>query len=160
MKQLKQKDIKPLRDKLIMDQGGKCLICGCMLGEGASLDHHHKKKIKGSGQIRGVLCRSCNVYLGKIENNAPRYGIHQDVLSDRLKSISNYLKLPHLPYLHPSESPKKPILSKRCFNVLFKEYIKDKPKNIPIQYPKNGHLTKPLEKLFKKYNIKIIFNKN
>jgi hypothetical protein len=39
-------------------------------GPNAVLDHDHK-----TGAIRAVLHRSCNAVLGKVENNAPRFGV-------------------------------------------------------------------------------------
>ena len=158
--QLKQKDIKPLRDKLLLEQKGKCLICKKEIIKNACLDHHHKKRIKGTGQIRGVLCSQCNVFLGKIENNASRYSITQENLPNILQSIINYLNKPHLPYYHPSEKEKQSILSKRCFNKLLKAYSLKYPKRKLIEYPKSKHLTKKLEKLFKEFNIPIEYNKN
>ena len=159
MYELKQSEIKELRDKLSEQQDNKCLICGDELDEGCSLDHQHKKRLGGSGKIRGVLCRGCNIYLGKIENNCKRFGVPLESLPSRLRDISVYLELPHLDYLHPSERQKKPILSKRCFNRLSKVYSLDKPNNKPLEYPKNKHLTKKLEVLFQKYCILIEFNR-
>ncbi len=158
MIQLKQKDVKPLRSKLLKDQNNLCLICKNHINDGC-LDHHHKKRIKGSGLIRGVLCSQCNVYLGKIENNAPRYGITNTDLSDRLRSIANYLDMDDLPFIHPSERKKDPILSKRCFNKLKKAYSSDKPNNKQLVYPKSKKLTKNLKQLFIRYGIPIEFNK-
>ncbi len=54
--------------RLYNKQGKKCDICGKFLGEcdasgnvprTANLDHNHH-----SGQVRGVLCRRCNLGLG------------------------------------------------------------------------------------------------
>jgi hypothetical protein len=156
--QLKQKDVKSLRDNLLKEQKGLCLICKKEIVN-ACLDHHHKKRIKGSGLIRGVLCSQCNVFLGKIENNASRYGISQQNLPTILSSIIEYITKEHLPYLHPSEKEKNPILSKRCFNKLLKCYKSQYPNKKPIEYPKSKHLTKKLEKLFNKFQIPIEFNK-
>lgn len=43
-------------------QGGRCLICGV---EGdLFVDHCHK-----TGRVRGMLCPSCNTFLGRVEAN-------------------------------------------------------------------------------------------
>ena len=71
MKQLKSKEIKSLRKYILKKQKGQCWICG-KIPKIACLDHHHKKKIKGTGQIRGVLCSNCNVFIAKVETYFPQ----------------------------------------------------------------------------------------
>lgn len=48
---------------MLADQDGKCAICfeGTVLGgrSGAKVDHDHD-----SGQVRGILCNTCNMALG------------------------------------------------------------------------------------------------
>lgn len=163
IRQLKSNEVKSLRKYLLKKQKGKCLICKKKTDD-AVLDHHHKKRIKGTGQIRGVLCRTCNVLLAKSENNCVRYGVSHEELPEILISMSAYLKRKQLPYIHPSEAPKKPILTKSSYNKLVKvvngekkipEYRMHKTKkNKPVQ-----GLTKPLEKLFNQFNIKPEFYK-
>lgn len=51
----------------------------------AVLDHHH-----GTGAVRGVLHRGCNSLLGKVENNAGRYGV-RDVAAFT-SGIAGYLR--------------------------------------------------------------------
>ena len=92
---LKQSQIQELRDYLIDKQNNICPICNKKITDPV-LDHEHKRKIKGSGKIRFVICRNCNVFLGKIENNCIRYGIGLNNLPDVLSNISNYLKINHL----------------------------------------------------------------
>lgn len=57
-------------------QSGKCAICETLLGERnangnvpseAQLDHDHS-----TGQLRGVLCRNCNMALGLFGDNPGR----------------------------------------------------------------------------------------
>ena len=158
IEQLKGKDIPELRKNILNKQAGLCPIC-LEQPKTPCLDHHHKKKIKGTGRIRGVLCLTCNVYLGKLENNCMRCGISQKELPEILRRCALYLEKEQYPYYHPSEAPKKPKLSIRCFNKLKKEFINKFPKRKPIEYPKSKHLTKQLEKLFNEFNIEIIFNK-
>jgi hypothetical protein len=148
-KQLKHKDLFVLRNDLHEKQKGVCPICDRLIDiSNAVVDHHHKKRVKGSGLIRGVLCRNCNVFLGKIENNCVRYNISQNALPAVLSNIISYLIKPHLPFLHPSERPK---LKKESYQALKKAMKKDGKKIPP--YPKQKALTKPLEKLFKQYKI-------
>lgn len=50
---------------VIMDiQGNKCALCGCDIkGKGNSnVDHDHN-----SGKIRGILCRICNTFMGRLD---------------------------------------------------------------------------------------------
>ncbi len=147
--QLKQKDIAPLRDKLLKEQNHRCPICGKIIIHPV-LDHHHKKRIKGTGQIRAVLCSPCNIFLAKCENNCVRYGISQQQLPRVLRRIIRYLKADQLPYLHPSEKEKEPKLMKISYNKLRKEY--NGRAKFP-EYPKSGKLTVKLKALFEQYEI-------
>lgn len=148
-KQLKYKDLPIIRDELYKKQKGICPICNRKIEiDNAVVDHHHKKKVKGTGLLRGVLCRNCNVFLGKIENNCVRFGISQTLLPAVLSNIVSYLLKSHLPYIHPSEHPK---LKKESYQAL-KKAMKGKGKKIPC-YPKNKRITKPLEALFKECDI-------
>ena len=158
--QLKWKDIPDLRDKILReDQNGLCPLCR-KEPDKPCLDHEHKKKLKGSGLIRGVVCLGCNIYLGRLENGSVRYGIKKDDIPFILRNAADYLEKEQYPFLHPSEKPKQKTLSKNCFKRLSKEYINKYPKRKPLEYPKSKHLTKKLERLFKKLNIEIQFNKN
>jgi len=144
---LSHKDLKILREELIIQQNNICPICLKELKDPV-LDHEHRKKLGGSGKIRKVLCRSCNIYLGKIENNSKRFGFSLIFLPDILRNIANYLESDHLDIIHPSEKPSKPKLKKSSYNKLFKQV------NGKYVMPKyNGNFTKRLEKLFEKYEI-------
>ena len=149
-KQLKWDEIPTLRNKLLKKQGGICPICKREI-QNPALDHHHIRKIKGTGQIRGVLCRSCNVFLAKVENNCVRYAISREVLPCVLKNMAAYLVKKQEPYIHPSEAPRIPKLMKSSYNELCRN-IKSKGKRIP-EYPKSGRLTIPLGKLFDQYGL-------
>ena len=83
MIRLKAKDIKKIRQDLLLVQGNKCAICGEAVDD-AVLDHDHK-----TGLIRAVLHRQCNAFLGRIENNAPRHQITD--LTSYLANCSDYL---------------------------------------------------------------------
>ncbi len=158
LKQLKAKDIPELRKKILGEQKGICPICN-REPDTPCLDHAHTKKLKLSGQIRGVLCLQDNVYLGKLENSCMRCGIKQKDLPTVLRRCADYLEKEQYPYLHPSEVAKKPILKKRSYNKLLTELKKiDFRNKVPIYRINNKEkkvqvLTKPLEKLFKKVNL-------
>jgi hypothetical protein len=68
---IKAAEIAPTRLNLLAAQKGKCdLCCLACSTEDAVLDHDHT-----TGAIRSTLHRSCNALLGKVENNAKRYGV-------------------------------------------------------------------------------------
>lgn len=72
---LKSTQLAATRARLAAEQGGRCAVCLGKFGTKAPLDpvldHDHH-----TGAVRGVLHRGCNSLLGKVENNAPRYGVH------------------------------------------------------------------------------------
>ena len=159
LKQLKSKDKEHYRNQILKEQDGKCSICNQKITEetGISLDHQHKLKSEtigedGAGLIRGILCRSCNVWEGRIWNNTQRYKQSKSVQEriDLLESLIKYYKSGTYNLIHPNEKPKQPEVSKRNFNKLNKLY--NGKKKFPV-FPKSGKLTKQLEKLFKDYNI-------
>lgn len=95
-----------------------------------------------------------------------RYGITQEELPTVLRSVADYLERAQLPYIHPSEAPKKQILTKTSYNKLKKAYT-GKAKFPVYRTIKKGKtiknvqgLTKPLEKLFIEYGIEPTFYKS
>jgi uncharacterized protein YaaW (UPF0174 family) len=158
------KALSKLRRKLLKKQNGLCAICQ-QVPKRPCVDHEHKKKIKGSGRIRGVLCSNCNVYLAKAENNSARYGIEIKLLPTRLRQMADYLEKEQTNFIHPSEKPKKKILKKASYNKLKKAFEKNpgKKKVFPKYNIKKGKpkqiLTKQLDKLFKEYKIKVEYYK-
>jgi len=119
MRQLKQSEIKSLRNHILKKQNGKCWICG-KEPKIATLDHEHKKKVKGTGQIRGVLCNNCNVFIARIENNSPRYCISKNDLPEILRKTANYFEKKQYNFIHPSEKPKPKRLKKTSVTKLMK----------------------------------------
>ena len=149
-RQLKASDVPKLRKFLLnKKQDGKCPICTKEITD-PCLDHSHIKRIRGSGLIRGVLCRTCNVFIAKSENNCTRYGIEQARLPFILRKCADYLEQAHLPYIHPSERPKDPLLKKASYNKLHKLY--DGRAKFP-EYPKSRKLTKKLAEIYAKYAL-------
>ncbi|AMM44719.1 endonuclease [Xanthomonas phage f30-Xaj] len=102
MKRLTATQVKLLRHKLAAEQGNRCALCQGQFGLKAPLDpcldHDHR-----TGAVRGVLHRGCNALLGRVENNAPRYGV-RDVFAFA-SGIATYLRQ-HMTnitgYLHPT----------------------------------------------------------
>ena len=158
IRQLKSTEIESLRNYLLKKQKGICPICRKTIKKPV-LDHHHKKKIGGTGRIRKTICSNCNVFLAKIENNCKRYLISQEELPGVLLNISQYLSCKQLPYMHPSEAPKKPVITKSSYNKLAKAIIFSGKKTRFPEYRYNAKgkpvqgLTKLLEKLFDEFNI-------
>lgn len=64
------------RAETLAAQDGRCALCGMPITvkDPAVADHDHT-----TGQMRGVLHRSCNSLLGKLENNRARYGLRDAV---------------------------------------------------------------------------------
>lgn len=90
--------------KIHKDQGGLCPLCGLRIdlsvkGD-AVLDHDHN-----SGQVRGVLHRSCNASEGKVANAAGRWGaksMEYSRIVPYLENLVAYLKRESLPYIYHS----------------------------------------------------------
>lgn len=161
--QLKNKDKKIWRNKLLKKQKGICLLTGKEIEEGkATLDHKHKmfadEEIghNGAGLIRGVLDFRANSFEGKVFNNYRRLGLHKIVgLPTLLRNLADYLERKCLPLIHPSEAPPPKYIKKSCYNKLVKVAKKQK---IPV-FHKKQKLTKKLQFLFRKYHVKIEYYK-
>lgn len=71
MKRLTTREVEIIRNAQIQTQGGLCDLCQLPgVARDPVLDHNHS-----TGAVRGTLHRSCNALLGKIENNAARFGV-------------------------------------------------------------------------------------
>lgn len=58
------------RDLILSKQGGVCAACGANTPgskKGWHVDHSHK-----TGDIRGVLCATCNIALGQVNDSISR----------------------------------------------------------------------------------------
>lgn len=165
LQQLKQKDLPALRLKWYKEQGGKCPIFGNEYPiEDCTLDHQHKLKAElpdesGKGLCRGVLHKQANSIEGKVTNAFKRYGgdKHTDIVTF-LRNLADYLESNKIhteeQWIHPTEEPKQPKLTKASYNKLVKA-IGGKQK-VP---PYTGKLTKQLEILFEKFGVSPDFKK-
>lgn len=70
MHKLKHGEVAVVRLRLLDEQRGLCAVCGTPVTARPVLDHDHR-----TGAVRGVLHAGCNSLLGKLENNAARYGV-------------------------------------------------------------------------------------
>jgi hypothetical protein len=97
LNRIKPKDIKPLREQMLVKQGGRCALCQEVISPTeAVLDHDHK-----SGLIRAVLHRGCNTYIGALENNLARNRITPSRLEQILNNFWTYTQTLTDQY-HPS----------------------------------------------------------
>lgn len=74
------------RDELLKSQSGKCASCGTDepgSTKGWHVDHCHK-----SGTIRGILCATCNIALGQVNDSVDRL----QMLIDYLRKSNDYLE--------------------------------------------------------------------
>ena len=68
---LTHSNIKEVRNLQTIQQRGLCALCKLPgVAKDPVLDHCHT-----TGAVRGTLHRSCNSLLGKVENNAARFGV-------------------------------------------------------------------------------------
>jgi hypothetical protein len=164
VKQLKQKDLKALREKWHEEQGQICPLFGNKYPhDEMTLDHCHKLKSElpsadGPGLCRGTIHKQANAIEGKITNAFKRYGgdKHINIVSF-LRNLANYLEKNKIhtdeKWIHPTEEPKPPKLMKSSYNKLVKA-VNGKQK-IPAY---TGKFTKGIEKLFEKYEVESQFH--
>jgi hypothetical protein len=172
--ELKQKDIKPLKEKLHKQNNGKCPLLGIEVDPSQmALDHIHKLKSEDyapdRGTIRNAIEFRANAMEGKITNNWKRYfgadtSKHPVDLPTFLRNLADYLEAePYTEdgnyFIHPSEVPKTPKLKKSAYNQLVKQFkIKYPKRKVPV-YPKSKKLTKNLDKLFTEFGITDLYYK-
>lgn len=88
MKRLKTTEIKTTREQLLKEQMNMCALCREPIDSGeAVLDHCHS-----TGQLRSVLHRGCNAYIGALENNQKRNKITPTRLQRILNNFVDYVK--------------------------------------------------------------------
>ena len=173
--EMKQKDIRVLKEKLWLMNNKKCPVLGKEIAlDKMVLDHAHKRNDEeyssSKGVVREALDKRANAILGKVENALKRTGLGYEEdfdLPTFLRNAADYFERGAYVdengdmYVHPSEVPKEPRLSKSNYNKLQKLYDKElfvpkrkgqKKKPMP-KYPASKKLTKGLKVLFEKYDI-------
>lgn len=89
-------------ERLLQKQKGVCAICSstCSTGRRLSVDHDHK-----TGQVRGLLCTKCNLFVGIMEKN-PKLTEALRYLRKRRKTKLRSMKIPNYrPVGATSQSP-------------------------------------------------------
>jgi len=173
--EMKQKDIRVLKEKLWLKNAKKCPVLGKVIPlDKMVLDHAHKRNDEvyspTKGVVREALDKRANAILGKLENALKRTGLGYEEdfdLPTFLRNAADYFEKGAYVdeegnmYVHPSEVPKEPKLSKSNYNKLKKLYDKEpftakrkgqKKKPMP-DFPASKKLTKTLKVLFEKYDI-------
>lgn len=161
--EMKQSDIKTLKEKIWLQNNKKCPVLDVERPlDKMALDHIHSKISDeyaiNVGTIRTALDFRVNAILGKLENSIKRTGLDKEEyfnISDFLRKAADYFEAgayheDNNYFIHPNEVKKEPNVSKKNYNKLKKAYT-GKAK-FP-DYPNSKKLTKPLEKLFKEYEI-------
>ncbi|UYA98857.1 hypothetical protein IVIADoCa7_31 [Xanthomonas phage vB_Xar_IVIA-DoCa7] len=104
---IKQSQVKGIKLSFIEKQGGRCAICKLPLAaDKAVLDHDHH-----TGAVRGALHGGCNSLLGKLENNAPRFGVKDIGIFSN--GVADYLRVHAVNvtgyehYLHRTDEEKR-----------------------------------------------------
>ena len=173
--EMKQKDIRVLKEKLWLLNDKKCPVLGKAIPlEKMVLDHAHKRNAEAysptKGVVREALDKRANAILGKVENALKRTGLGYEEdfdLPTFLRNAADYFERGAYVdetgdmYVHPSEVPKVPKVSKRNYNILKKLYDqepfvpkrKGKVKKTMPKYPVSKKLTKSLQSLFEKYDV-------
>ena len=160
--QLEAKETTSFREAIHEQQDMVCPICGEYTEhKDTTLDHQHKlRKAQpigkdGAGMIRGVLCRVCNTYEGKIWNNFVRLGFHKKVpkgkshieyRADWLRSLADYYDSGCYDYIHPTEKPKLAKMGKMVFNRINKAYKLKYPNRKELEIPKSAIIRKGVKK--------------
>jgi len=123
MRRLKTKEVSDVRLQLLQAQSGNCALCRTKCTEAqAVLDHDH-----GTGAVRAVLHRGCNSLLGKLENNAARYGVRDigvfaNGVAQYLRAhLTNITGLLHPTHLTPEEKRIKTNMRARLARAKKKE---------------------------------------
>lgn len=116
LKPIPRTNLKAMTVKILKDQGGLCLLCGLRIDlsiprEGC-VDHDHE-----SGEVRGVLHRSCNAAEGKVANAAGRWGakgMSYAQIVPWLERLLSYYKREGTGYMYPGhKSPEQKAVAAR-----------------------------------------------
>ena len=176
--QLEANQTSEFRKRIHEQQGMICPICKQYTEHiDTTLDHQHKLRKSetignnGAGLIRGVLCRACNTYEGKIWNNFTRLGFHKKGIgrAEFLRNLADYYDRGTYNYIHPSEKPKSATMGIRLFNRINKAYKVKYPNRKELEIPKSAiirkgvrkgqigkwKITKKWENLIKEFDIEV-----
>ena len=104
MRKLTRSMVRPYAMRLLKEQDGLCPLCGkpidLRIPKEMVLDHDHT-----TGQVRGVLHRSCNSAEGRVANAAGRWGaksMDYQAIIPWMKAMITYLELPAQDVLYPT----------------------------------------------------------
>lgn len=87
MQRIKASEVKTYREHYLQQQHNICALCNEHIDPAeAVLDHDH-----ASGQLRAVLHRGCNAYLGVIENNRSRNRISDARFQAIMANAASYI---------------------------------------------------------------------
>lgn len=103
MRKLARTQLRAYTISQLHAQGGLCPLCGeridYSLPREAVCDHDHN-----TGEVRGILHRSCNAALGKVDNAAGRWGaksMQYSAIIPWLKAMVAYYERPGLGVIYP-----------------------------------------------------------
>lgn len=162
--EMKQKDIRTLKEKLWIQNEKKCPVLNKEIPlHKMALDHAHKRNDEDYSETKGVIREALdfrvNAVLGKLENALKRTGLSNEDdfdIGDFLRNAADYFDRGAYKdengcmYIHPKEVHKAPKVSKRNYNTLKKLY--NGKAKFP-EYPKSGKLTVKLKELFEIYRV-------
>jgi len=164
-KEMKQQDIKILKEKIWLENNKMCPILDTEIPlDKMVLDHIHKLKndsySEDKGTIRTSLEFRVNAFFGKMENAFKRYGLDKEHnLAEILRKAADYFDKGAYQdeegfyYIHPTEVKKEPKMSKKNYNKLKKEYMLSGKKVKFPEFPKSGKVTVGFKALFEEFKI-------
>lgn len=110
---LKQRFLPAFREELLVENSGKCPICGLPIEDGeAVLDHDHK-----TGFVRNTIHRDCNILVGKVENYVRTRGVgfrDMERLHSSLCNIAEYISKDYseMPFHPTHKTPEEKEISR------------------------------------------------
>src|SRR6185312_12520919 len=85
------------RDRLLAEQGGGCAVCGERMSRDKDprtgkqrrlhVDHCHR-----TGRVRGLLCASCNLGLGKFQDDPSRLERAAEYLRRTMRTVDRLVR--------------------------------------------------------------------
>lgn len=104
LKKIPRTNLKAMTIMFLKQQGGLCLLCqkpiDMSTAKEGCVDHDHE-----TGEVRGVLHRSCNAAEGKVANAAGRWGakgMSYDLIVPWLENLLAYYKREGTGFMYPS----------------------------------------------------------